>query len=369
MMKTDSIIIVLACLAISACKKREYPPEATQLEKESIYVDGYAGNEPMVLKVGAEGYYCYSSHTQRQDSIYLFEGILKKYDCNPCTRSLRVTLSDYRKRAPGAGINVDSSLREGKRQFLPELAELHMLKFNASSNKPVSFLRWDFSDGVSSTAANTEHEFWQVGVHTVSLTTRTLGNCENIVTQKFFIGTDGLFACNISASENPALLANFSASVSGGKGPLRYSWNFGDGGTGSSQQAHHTYQWPGSYPVKLVVEDADNNQCESNYIFVVGNDQSSCSSSITFSHTTKRTTYLDGVSITWIDGSNITFRSDKCKQPADSYFEIIKSEAFEPNERGEPGRLLTMRFNLMLSDGNRQIRCNSENAVIAVSYK
>lgn len=60
--------------------------------------------------------------------------------------------------------------------------------------------------------------------------------------------------------------ANFSATPTSGAGPLRvaftdassgsissWTWKFGDGGTSTEQNPHHTYTAPGKYTVRLTV--------------------------------------------------------------------------------------------------------------------
>ncbi len=54
----------------------------------------------------------------------------------------------------------------------------------------------------------------------------------------------------------------FTASVSGGRTPYSYSWNFGDGYTDSSSNPSHTYGNAGTYTVILTVTDA-NGQSKS----------------------------------------------------------------------------------------------------------
>lgn len=370
-MNSKKIIWILGiCLLAAACQKRKYPEEDVKLEREDIYTTGYIGNEPIMLKIGTDGYYCYSSYEQRPDSVYMFKGELKKFNCTTCSLALRLQLSDYKQRLPGASVVVDSSLGTGSRSFMPGIPIPHTFRFVSHSNKNIASVRWDFSNGLSSMATDMNYEFGQPGPQTVSLTITTKENCESKVVNKIFIGGEsGFFACGVTLSAVQGNTSGFKADILGGKKPYTYRWTFGDGGTSNDADPTHSYTWAGSYPVKVQITDAENHVCESNYIHVAGNDQSSCSAYMSLSHESSRFAFLNSVNIQWTDASNITLRSDSITQPAGSYFEVLNSQPYEQNERGETGRLLTLRFNVLLANGNRKVWFRSENTAIAVTYK
>jgi len=52
-------------------------------------------------------------------------------------------------------------------------------------------------------------------------------------------------------------VVGFEGSARGGQEPYAYSWDFGDGSTGSGQSTTHTYTAPGTYVVQLTVSDSE----------------------------------------------------------------------------------------------------------------
>jgi PKD repeat protein/DNA-binding MarR family transcriptional regulator len=67
-------------------------------------------------------------------------------------------------------------------------------------------------------------------------------------------------SANITATPlaGPApLLVNFSLDATGGVGPYRYSWSFGDGNASSIPTPSHTFTTTGNYTALATVEDAD----------------------------------------------------------------------------------------------------------------
>ncbi|NJM16452.1 MAG: PKD domain-containing protein [Bacteroidales bacterium] len=64
-------------------------------------------------------------------------------------------------------------------------------------------------------------------------------------------------ACFSSAQQSGSLTVNFDASCStpgDGASITGYSWNFGDGSTGSGQTTSHTYASAGNYSVALTIQ-------------------------------------------------------------------------------------------------------------------
>src|SRR5688572_27125483 len=106
-MNTKTFILLIACILFAACQKRKYPEEKIKLQEEEIFFNGFIGEEAIDLTIGEEGYYCFSSYKHRPDSIYVFEGELRRFDCNSCSSALRLEIYDYKHRLPNESIPAD----------------------------------------------------------------------------------------------------------------------------------------------------------------------------------------------------------------------------------------------------------------------
>ena len=76
------------------------------------------------------------------------------------------------------------------------------------------------------------------------------------------VGPSPILASFTPSPSNPQTgqTVSFSASASGGSSPYMYSWDFGDGTSGSGQTASHVYTVQGVYSVFLAVADSANNR-------------------------------------------------------------------------------------------------------------
>lgn len=67
------------------------------------------------------------------------------------------------------------------------------------------------------------------------------------------------------------LTVQFNNLSRGGSGELSYQWDFGDGQSSTVASPSHTYSAAGSYSVRLVVTDSQNNQSSNSRTLVVSN--------------------------------------------------------------------------------------------------
>ncbi|HYY91037.1 MAG TPA: PKD domain-containing protein [Candidatus Dormibacteraeota bacterium] len=121
---------------------------------------------------------------------------------------------------------------------------------------------WNFGDGSTGTGATANHAYTAAGTYTVTLTTTDSGTPQQTATSQKTITvistTPSLTSSFTYSPSNPSVLQSvqFTGSATGGTAPYSYSWNFGDGNTGTGSTASNSYLLPGTYTVVLTVTDA-----------------------------------------------------------------------------------------------------------------
>jgi gliding motility-associated-like protein len=146
------------------------------------------------------------------------------------------------------------------------------VNFSDLSPSGVNSWLWKFGDGATSTLQNPSHTYTNPGTYTVKLIATNTNGCIDSITHSNYItvyanptisfsGTP-LFACD------PNLNVQFNSVVTGA---TLWQWDFGDGGTGNTQNPLHTYTTNGVYTVTLIA--TDNHGCTStltkpNYVVV-----------------------------------------------------------------------------------------------------
>jgi len=148
----------------------------------------------------------------------------------------------------------------------PRVGEV--VNFNAAATVPapgrriVSYL-WDFGDGEQKTTstASTTHDYQRVGTFTVTLTATDDAGHTGTATISLTISADTPTAAFTSTQLSPTSSHTMtfdgnSSSAIPGRTITSYSWNFGDGTSGSGATTNHTYAAGGTYTVTLTVTDS-----------------------------------------------------------------------------------------------------------------
>lgn len=120
---------------------------------------------------------------------------------------------------------------------------------------------WSFGDGDIDTKNNTTHVYCTPGKYNVALKVTNSYGCvgSRVDTDKIRITEKPIVvisASKVSLCKYPDTVT-FTATVSKGTPGYTYSWDFGAAGTSTSASPKVTYSAVGSYPVRLIITDAN----------------------------------------------------------------------------------------------------------------
>jgi PKD repeat protein len=116
---------------------------------------------------------------------------------------------------------------------------------------------WALGDGATSALPNLSHSY-SAGTYTAQVTITDANGVTARATSSAIISIGPLVA---GANATPAvgdapLPTKLAGSATGGKAPLAYSWDFGDGTTGTQQSPSHTYSVAGTYTATETISDS-----------------------------------------------------------------------------------------------------------------
>ncbi|GEM_PF-789751 len=133
------------------------------------------------------------------------------------------------------------------------------VNFTDASSGEITSWSWDFGDGSTSGAQNPSHQYTTAGTYTVALTVTGPGGSDT-KTKTDYITVYAPITADFSGtptSGDAPLTVNFTDASSGDV--TTWSWDFGDGGTSSTQNPSHQYTTAGTYTVSMTA----SNSCDS----------------------------------------------------------------------------------------------------------
>jgi PKD repeat protein len=120
---------------------------------------------------------------------------------------------------------------------------------------------WDFGDGTTGTGLTTTHSFRTASTFPVTLTVTDPRGASTSKTSSVTVAVPTPPTGSFTVSPTPAptnvdVFFNASSVQWSGRTITSYSWNFGDGSTGTGVTTSHRFAGPGSYSVVLTVTDS-----------------------------------------------------------------------------------------------------------------
>jgi hypothetical protein len=107
------------------------------------------------------------------------------------------------------------------------------------------------------------------------------------------------------------------------------------------------------------------------YNAVAGNDPSACAANIAYSNITRipGRLSLSKVIIKFIDADGIVYTSDDAAQPNNSGLQILSVEDFAKNEKNQPVKKLSIKFNCTLYNGAKSLSLQGTDVQVGMAYK
>lgn len=146
----------------------------------------------------------------------------------------------------------------------------HTVSFSDKSTKGTGDINkwlWDFGDGATSTSQNPVHEYKFSNKFPVSLQVTDENGCSDKKLVKEYINVQKTpkvdFEANRTFSCTVPVDIEFTNKSKDTDGSSTYSWDFGDGGSSSSESPKHTFKTKGEYDISLTV--TNGNGCKSTH--------------------------------------------------------------------------------------------------------
>jgi len=136
---------------------------------------------------------------------------------------------------------------------------------NSTDDRGIASYAWDFGDGTTATGVMPDpHTYTESGSYIVKLTVTDYFGNEGIAFVTITVGeaTAPIAVINVTPSTTGVapFTVYFNASQSSSCCSIvSYSWNFGDGETGTGLTTYHEYTVAGTYVVVLTVTDSNAN--------------------------------------------------------------------------------------------------------------
>lgn len=156
--------------------------------------------------------------------------------------------------------------------------------FNDLSSGDVTTWYWDLGDGSTSTDADPVHTYASAGIYNVCLTIHTSDGCSSVFCDDVDLGAGGSGDCLAGFTYDASMTGVQFTDASDGGGSFidSYTWDFGDGSTGSGFNPMHIYADTGLYTVCLTITTLSGCSDSVCGLLHLSNPDTTCNASFTF---------------------------------------------------------------------------------------
>lgn len=131
--------------------------------------------------------------------------------------------------------------------------------FSSMPNPPGSSFSWDFGDSTTGVGSSPNHVYSSPGTYIACLIVSNQNtNCADTFCTSVTVNSPPPCQVGYQFGPTPVGGAFFNAYTQGGIPPYTYTWDFGDGSTGTGATVNHQYNAPGSYIVCVTSVSSDS---------------------------------------------------------------------------------------------------------------
>ncbi|ABN56842.1 MAG: PKD domain-containing protein [Methanoculleus marisnigri] len=179
-------------------------------------------------------------------------------DGTACNTSSDVTIAPL----PEENCSCTASIATDRDQVEPEQPVAFTGSAEVDGDCSVTGWAWDFGDGATGEGETASHAYAAAGTYTVTLVaTLDDGNTCQATTDVTVTAPPEPCSCSASITTSGNSFHG-EADIQGDCSVTGWSWDFGDGTTGSGQDVTHDYAAEGTYTVTLTVTLDDGNTCQ-----------------------------------------------------------------------------------------------------------
>lgn len=355
----NTIGLIAVALWWGACKKAELPP--TFFEDPVFMVEHSLDTTGQPIMAGVDDVYLFTDF--EESDFVVCSGSFAKTTCPiaDCPGSLT-----FRFRSPMTdAFSPDTVFHTGSFPFdgSGSAADtIYLTTFNVAPNSGYDSFSWDIDSVFAGEGASLVQEFQDNAPKIVRLTAQKQSGPTSTIFRTVSLTNPGALNPVVGIDiQSDSLVYTLTAEVSGTPASL-FFWN-----TGDTLQEIFEFALASAYSV--IVEDTFGNRAEARLQQLTPNDVPVHTAGFTYTVQSIITPAQTGeVSIEWIDFQGNAWRSDFGAQPMTATFNVLESEPYEQNERGQKTRKMRISFNCRLYNGSGESLPFSGTGVIAVAH-
>lgn len=366
-------ILIFAIIIIAASCKKEKIDATTDIGTPVFYIEGTINGQPLNYTAGNNNYYMNTGFEADNNDVLWLSGTFGKEDCNGCINSLKIELSDYKKRNSGLIDDISTVLTAGNFQYF-DITMQPFFRYNFAVDSILKLLpnhTFNWKEAGLQLASGQQADIDITVGGTKEITLETVNNftgCTSTISNSInsdSIMCEGLFDYNFLDTNKVKFI------FKGQPNNTQYFWYINNVIAGTNATMTSTLSMDSLYSVYLETVNT-NTACTTqfNKQLVIGNG-TICFAGYSYTRQYFKEDLFSKIKLTFTNENGINYVSYNTKQPATSYFNLIKADEYENNKKGEATMKIEANIRSWLyntQNANDSIELVSNKCVFGIAY-